>query len=394
MKGRFHSYINSAQKIINQYKGDTPLAIFLKDFFKKDSKYGSRDRKTISSICYAYYRVGKAFSNIDSAKQLLYSYFLCNCSSNEIINDLGEEWSQMVTKPINEKIDFLQNLEVPVSLKKIFSCADHLGNELIPHQDEFISSHLIQPDLFLRIRPGKKNYIEGELKKNKLEYQIDGDALKLQNGTDISSIFRIDEDVVVQDYSSQQTGKFLTQAYEILNERGMKPIVWDCCAASGGKSLMAVDLANEIELAVSDIRKNILVNLADRFTRARIQTYHSFVHDLLMPLKDISRYNLIIADVPCSGSGTWGRTPEEMFFFDEKKLEEYSLRQKKIMDNILTAIHPGTLLIYITCSVYKDENENITEYILQNSNLQLIRQEYIQGFTQNADTMFAALFIS
>jgi 16S rRNA (cytosine967-C5)-methyltransferase len=49
----------------------------------------------------------------------------------------------------------------------------------------------------------------------------------------------------------------------------------------------------------------------------------------------ISNFELIICDAPCTGSGTWSRTPEQLYFFDEKKIEQYALLQKKIVSTII-----------------------------------------------------------
>ncbi|MFZ9660427.1 MAG: Fmu (Sun) domain-containing protein [Chitinophagaceae bacterium] len=376
-----------------QYKGDSPLAIYLKEFFKKDSKFGSRDRKTISSLCYSYYRAGKSFSEIDLKEKIICAYFLCSTVCNEFITDLGVEWETNVSKPINDKIDFLLSKSMSISLNQIFPCPNHLGEGLIQDEIEFIQSHLYQPDLFIRIRPGKMNQVVEKLKKNGIEYMIENHSLRLPIGTDVAAIFRVDEEVVVQDLSSQKTGSLISKAFSILKARGEKPIVWDCCAASGGKSIMAFDIDNNIQLTVTDIRKSIIGKLIERFNRAGIYKFNHFIQDLTNPLPDISDFNMIIADVPCSGSGTWRRTPEEMFFFDEGTLSEYATKQRAIVQNIVSTMSAGTLFLYITCSVYKDENEEVVAHILENSDCKLIEQQFINGYHLNADSMYTALFM-
>jgi 16S rRNA (cytosine967-C5)-methyltransferase len=146
-----------------------------------------------------------------------------------------------------------------------------------------------------------------------------------------------------------------------------------------------------MELTVTDIRKSILENLQERFNKAGVKTYQSMLADLSRPVKGIKpKYDLIIADVPCSGSGTWGRTPEEMHFFSAEKLAEYSALQKQIIANTLPALLPGGQFLYITCSVYADENEAAVNYMVQQLSFRLNRMENIRGFRHCADTMFAA----
>lgn len=157
---------------------------------------------------------------------------------------------------------------------------------------------------------------------------------------------------------------------------------------------MLYDLFPDINLTVSDKRENILVNLKKRFAKADITNYEGFIADLSVPLIQNKRnkYNLIIADVPCSGSGTWSRTPEQLYFFRESKIEEYSNLQKKIVSNVIPFLQPGGFLLYITCSVFKKENEEVVAFIKENHQLELRHTELFAGYDQKADTLFAALF--
>ena len=102
--------------------------------------------------------------------------------------------------------------------------------------------------------------------------------------------------------------------------------------------------------------------------------------------------DLIIADVPCSGSGTWARTPEQLHFFSKKKIEEYSTLQQKIVSNASEWLKENGYLLYITCSVFKKENEENVVFFQKNLNLQFIKSEYLKGYKMQADTLFAALF--
>jgi 16S rRNA (cytosine967-C5)-methyltransferase len=174
--------------------------------------------------------------------------------------------------------------------------------------------------------------------------------------------------------------------------------VWDCCAGSGGKSIMAYDLNPAIDLVVSDVRESILANLKKRFEIAGIKNYRSLILDLANGNTQHSIINnqssIIIADVPCSGSGTWSRTPEQMFYFDAGKIDEYAAIQKKIVSNIIPHLQPGGQLLYITCSVFKKENEELVNYLKEKFHLLLLKMELLKGYKQKADTMFVALFRS
>jgi 16S rRNA (cytosine967-C5)-methyltransferase len=68
--------------------------------------------------------------------------------------------------------------------------------------------------------------------------------------------------------------------------------------------------------------------------------------------------------VPCSGSGTLSRTPEWLSFFKGEQLTDYVKKQRKVISNAVKKLQTGKLLIYITCSVYADENEDIFSTLL------------------------------
>ena len=157
---------------------------------------------------------------------------------------------------------------------------------------------------------------------------------------------------------------------------------------------MLHDLFTGIRLTVSDNRKSILINLEKRFAKAGIVNYREFITDLSVPVKQPgkSRYQLVIADVPCSGSGTWSRTPEQLFFFHQSKINDYSHLQKKIVSNVIPFIEDGGHLLYVTCSVFKKENEEVVAFIKQTFKLELMQTNIFAGYDKKADTLFAALF--
>jgi 16S rRNA (cytosine967-C5)-methyltransferase len=98
-----------------------------------------------------------------------------------------------------------------------------------------------------------------------------------------------------------------------------------------------------------------------------------------------------IADVPCTGSGTWGRTPEQLHFFQNNKINEYADLQKKLMKGIIKNVSAGGLILYTTCSVFRKENEEQVDHMLETSGLELIKMQVFKGYKIKGDTMFAAL---
>jgi 16S rRNA (cytosine967-C5)-methyltransferase len=387
MVSRYHSYLNSAVKIIEQYKGDEPFASFLKKFFAANKKYGSKDRKQIAHLCYCYFRLGKAGSGITVEEKILTGLFLCSDSPDEILALLRPEWNKNVHLPLQEKLS-----SIPFSLSSVFQWANELSSGI--DHDRFAESFLTQPDLFLRVIPGQSEIVLKKLEKAEVQFQYKGiDCISLPNSTKLEDRIELNKEAVIQDYSSQRIAEF----FKLIKEDLKHPVkVWDCCAASGGKSILAKDVLGEIDLTVSDIRESILANLKRRFSEAGIIKYKPVIADLTASNIRSSILNIqssmIIADVPCTGSGTWARTPEQLNFFMTSEIERYSMLQKKIISNTIPQLNPGGYFLYITCSVFKKENENNVEYIKKQFHLDLIKMELLKGYDKKADTMFAALF--
>lgn len=388
---RWHSYLNSAKEILSLYNGEEPFASFLKKYFSGHKKFGSTDRKQVSHLCYCYFRLGKALPNLPTEDRILTALFFCTTTSNQLLGQIRPEWNDNVTLSVDEKYKLVSNT---FSNADIFPWEKELAGGI--NFEQFCNSFFIQPDFFLRMRPGKEVLVKEKLLKADMAFRsMLPSAISIATTVKLDEIIEPDKEAVVQDYSSQRVAEFIEVVNAELGRRrqsdGVR--VWDCCAASGGKSIMAKDILGNIELTVSDIRESILSNLKKRFAVAGIKGYKNFVADLTKPVSILSnnQFDLIVADVPCTGSGTWSRTPEQLYYFDENRIDEYSQLQKKIITTIIYHLIPGGHLLYITCSVFKNENEDVIDFIKEKFHLELIKMEILKGYDKKADTMFAAL---
>lgn len=404
-----HQYIKSACLLINEYNGSMPFTTYLKNHFSQHKKFGSKDRKYISQICYQYFRLGKLAKLFSVEDGIKIAIFLCN----EVVGEWGllydESWINNWSNNLTQRIDWVKNNFPSFNEPAIFPF-DHLLSEDID-KDLFTVSHLIQPDLFCRIRPEQSEKVIASLTNAGIAFkQLSDSSLSLPNGTKLEGVVTIDKEVVIQDLSSQAVGDVMQTIKRSISLLNSKPVVWDCCAASGGKSILAKDIFGDITLTVSDVRESILRNLEKRFAEAGITEYNSFVADLEDPnainLIEGSTYlststdsripdiDLIIVDAPCTGSGTWSRTPEQLFFFEENQLNWFQRLQQKIVTNTIPTLKKGGYLLYITCSVFKNENEAMTDFIESTTSLKLVQQQTIKGYDNKADTMFVALYIN
>jgi 16S rRNA (cytosine967-C5)-methyltransferase len=382
-----YSYLNTASRIIQSYDGSVPLAAWFKQFFKSDKKFGSRDRKNISHACYCFYRLGNAFQQLSIEERMITALFLCSDTSNKIVEELRPEWNEKITLPLPEKTE---HLSAKKEIGEIFPFGDQVSKEI--ELQTFNLSFLIQPDLYLRARPGKKDKVLQQLQNAGVQFTLlNNECIQLSNQSKVDELLGIDEDVIIQDYNSQRTIELFAN-YK-LQTTNYKLSVWDCCAASGGKSILFHDHFLNAQLTVSDVRESILINLQKRFKRAGIKNYDRFLADISTPGFTIQRkFDLVICDAPCSGSGTWSRTPEQLLFFKKEKIDHYANLQRQIALNASKAVKKNGYFLYITCSVFEKENEEVVNFIEKSSQLQLKSAEYLKGYDKKADTLFAALF--
>ncbi len=378
------SYLRSAAEIIGLYNDPMPFAAWLKNHFKQHKKFGSTDRKAIADLCFCYYRLGHAFAYKTIGEKLLIGQFLCRQKSL-FINEFKPEWNEAATLSIREKLVLLS----PDKEQIIFPFLEEVSGEI--STAVFNRSHLVQPDLFLRIRPGRREDVLQKMSSAEVAFSTEGDCLRLPNTTKIDDLIALDDEAVVQDKSSQQVLGFLQS--EIANRKLQIRSAWDCCAASGGKSIALYDAFPKVQLTATDVRESILHNLRSRFKRAGIRSYRSFVANVASAGFALDKtFDVIICDAPCSGSGTWGRTPEQLWFFQNEKIEHYASLQKAIAVNAVRYLKESGLFLYITCSVFKRENEDVVDYITQQTPLRLLKQQYFKGYEEKADTLFVALF--
>jgi 16S rRNA (cytosine967-C5)-methyltransferase len=381
------SHFNTAILLLDAYDGSLPFHHYSKQFFAANKKYGSKDRKQIAQLCYQYFRLGHALPQLGTGDKLIQGHFLCQDAPTPFLAFFNPALNAQTGLPLAQKLAL-----AGISANDIFPFSDALGPAV--DAEGFVRSLLVQPLLFLRLRPGHEKTVPQKLSAANIPFNVAGPhCLALPNTAKADAVLALDTEAVVQDLSSQRVGEVLARYRpEMLTTQ--LPQVWDCCAASGGKSILLYDTwQGQCQLTVSDIRPSILYNLEERFHRAGIRSYQSFLADLSKAQPGPNGlYDAIICDAPCSGSGTWARTPEQLCFFAPEKITEYAELQKQIVANAITQLKPGGIFYYITCSVFAQENEGNVAYMQQSLGLQLLEQRLLPGWSERADSMFVAVF--
>lgn len=382
---RYHSYITSAAAILEKYTGGQPFVHFARKEFAANKKFGSRDRKMIASLCYSYFRVSHLFTNESLQEKILKGVFLCETEDNPVLAALKPEWNERIKLDEAEKLNWLSG-----QLSDLFPFPGELTGEI--DQSAFARSFLTQPLLFLRARPGKIAKVCTALDAAGIAYEVkEGSCLALPNATALNEVLRLNKDVVVQDLNSQKVFSGSVPESFFKDGSGVRE-AWDCCAASGGKSLLLYDHLNgKLKLTVSDIRTSILANLKARLQESAVPIHKSFVADLTHGAPTgVGHFDMVVCDAPCTGSGTWSRTPEQLAYFQKEMIAAYSQKQKMIAANASTLLKKDGLFVYITCSVFSQENEAVVDCLQREQGLELMGMQYLEGYQLQADTMFVA----
>lgn len=380
------AYLHTAAFLLERYTGPEPFHLYLKKFYATNKKYGSRDRKQITQLCYSWLRAGHALQHVGKEEQLIYALFLCSEAPNLLLKHWNENLFSEATKSLDEKLQ-LATQQAGFEFEKIFPWASDLSLEI--ETDLFRRSFLLQPHVYLRLRPGREHNVIHTLQAHRIPFErLTEQCIAVSNSIKADTVLNLDSDAVVQDLNSQKV-------LDLLKQHGVlkKFAAWDCCAASGGKSLLLLDTFSNAHITVSDVRENILHNLHGRFQKAGVKNYNWFVGNAATGAPPHrQKFDVILCDAPCSGSGTWSRTPEQLHHFKSEQIETYALLQKRIVSNVSHYLKPGGLLLYSTCSVFENENEAVVSYLIASTKLNFLKSAYYKGYDSRADTLFAALF--
>lgn len=185
-------------------------------------------------------------------------------------------------------------------------------------------------------------------------------GLRLQNRQSITSGKAFQDGLVeIQDEGSQLI------ALAVGAQPGMR--VADYCAGAGGKTLaIAMGMENKGHIVACDVSAPRLDGAIKRLRRAGV---HNAEQHLLEPgdkwvKRQSGRFDRVLVDAPCTGTGTWRRNPDARTRLSETDLAELTQKQADILDQAQKLVKPGGKLIYATCSLLNDENEAQLEAFL------------------------------
>ena len=149
-------------------------------------------------------------------------------------------------------------------------------------------------------------------------------------------------------------------------------LVLDICAAPGGKAFMAADLAGEtgrvIARDLTEYKTDLIEENNERlgFSSLEVQQWDARKKDDTM----LASADLVLADLPCSGLGIMGRKNDIKYNLEPDRLSDLVRLQREILALAWQYVRPGGSLVYSTCTLLKEENEENVDWILNNTPLQ------------------------
>ena len=336
-------------------KFDSPTDKLLADFFRENKKLTTTERNLVADTVYT----------------ILRNYYKLNHIANDHIpNIIGLTWLKLlnIDPSILSKInlldlDYLNSLEFDP--KDTLELPDWIIEKLGYNTDEVqkLAHSMAQTaPLDLRVNLVKTNLktVMSELSEfNPQEMEFSPFGIRIQNKVSLMKhpLF-LNGSIEIQDESSQIGGMLLSP------KRG--DMVVDFCAGAGGKALLfGMLMRNNGRIYAFDINEKRLNNLSPRMTRSGLSIIYPelIAHEHDAKIKRLyNKIDRVFVDAPCSGLGTLRRSPE--LKFRQNDTTELNIKQISILNEASKLVKIGGHLVYATCSILPDENQNIVKQFL------------------------------
>lgn len=332
-------------QILNSFDAHTlPLDLWLRNYFRQHKAIGSKDRKVICETIYVLIRYRALLDHVSETSpaswKTRYNTFLSHDLSKLTRDDtiprairasFPQDFYEFLCRSLGEEKawQFCQicNAQAPVTIRV---------NTLLTTRDELF----IRWKKLYRIRPCRHS-LEGMCFEEKINF-FGMEEFK-------QGLFE------VQDEGSQLVANLVNAQ--------PKDHILDYCAGSGGKTLaIAPKLQHSGQLFLHDIRPHALLEAKKRLKRAHIQNAQILYPDSPHKSRLIGKMDWVLVDAPCSGTGTLRRNPDMKWKFQESLVDRLVQEQRTIFAEALKYVKPGGHIVYATCSVLPQENEEQSTY--------------------------------
>jgi 16S rRNA (cytosine967-C5)-methyltransferase len=368
----------AAVVLANLLDFNSPADAKLSEFFRNNRELGTKDRAFVAESVYGVLRRLRYLSMVtaneendpDDARKLILAWLLRIQGKSireleSVLNAQQTEWAHAIKAKSTENLPLAVQADV----------RDWLWDKLVAQYGEgealtICRSMFEQASLDLRVNSIKGNR-EEVLGKMLAENTSNEDTItttpfspigiRMPNRMSIGRhVLFTEGKIEVQDEGSQLL------AYLVAPKRGQ--MVADFCAGAGGKSLaIGALMKNTGRLYAFDVSERRLQNLGQRLKRSGLSNLHAQVisSETDPKLKRLNgKFDRVLVDAPCSGLGTLRRNPDLKWRQTPEDIAELNIKQTNILARAAKLTKPGGRLIYATCSLLKDENEDIAEAFL------------------------------
>ncbi len=363
-----HAVIDILQQIVGegQYADKA-----VEQALKKNSRWGSRDRRFVAETVYEMIRWWRYYSGILSLKEpIAVSDYFKMIAVQQLLN--GEElpaWQEfegITLEKLENRINGINSIRkyresVPDWLDEL-GCKQ-LGETIWTSELAALNK---EAKVVLRVNELKTSRLQLQrlLAEQQVETIVMDDypqALILQKRQQLHQLTEYKQGLFeIQDASSQLVAPFL----EV--QEGM--MVIDACAGAGGKSLhIASCMKNKGTILSTDVEERKLIELKKRAERAGATIIRTQLINPAFIKKAYHSADRLLLDVPCSGLGVLRRNPDSKWKLTPDFIQSIKKVQQSILQEYSAMVRPGGLMVYATCSILPDENQKQVEQFLTSS---------------------------
>jgi len=400
---RIQAAIEILDQVATSLSGDGPSAdVLVRKYFRTRRYAGSKDRRAVTKLVYQVIRDWGFLSEVtagDIRKMVILS--LCQLTGENVATGKDVDLTTLFTGQ-NHAPDILSEAEQQFLALKY---------ERLPHQrlnyplwlesrlqERF--SHDFEAELEslnerapfdLRVNSGKSTIgnVANFLKDQEIDFHPGKWA---ETALVLSDNPRINEWDIYQDGHVEIQDEAAQLACQLADFKPGQQVM-DLCAGAGGKTLAAAAyMENKGQIFAFDNNKRRLKDLKPRAKRANVRILQGRHLDTAggkrqnILSEHTGRMDRVILDVPCSGSGVWRRNPELKWRLSPENLKQYCRIQKNLLAEGWHFVKAGGRMIYMTCSLFYDENEQqITDFLDARQDAKLISyREIYQKSNQSA----------
>lgn len=217
---------------------------------------------------------------------------------------------------------------------------------------------------------------QNKIKENNLKINLENQGFVLEEHPFLKDSFIVRNPESIIDTNEFKEGKFIIQdgscslCAEVL-EPVENSIVLDICAAPGSKSCNIQEITNNQSIIYcNDINENKIYRIKENVNKCGVENVQYMNFDATILQEDlINKFDRILVDAPCSATGVINKNPEIKLFRTKKDVEDLVGIQRRILENCEKYLKKDGILVYSTCSLLKEENEENVDYIENKLNL-------------------------